>query len=242
MIMNMKKIIRGIGNILSTLMLILSVGLCILVIATNISANKSGEEPFYFGYRPCFIQTGSMEPYMMTNGMILIKEVTSIDEIAVGDVVTYRIVNDTGKTIRITHRVQSISEDGIIRTKGDNNNVEDSYPLTMENVYAKEVGVYNGSAWFINQWQSGATGKVIIISIVLSIVFLFYAIGTLLSGWLNDEDIDVHDLREYRKLCRKNGLVPKECFQKDLSNLKAQLALSSAEDSDTNGQIGKSST
>lgn len=235
--MNMKKIIRTAGNILSTLMLLLSVGLCILVIATNISCNKSGEEPFYFGHRPCLIQTGSMEPYMMTNGMILTKEVTSIDEIAVGDVVTYKLVNDTGKTIRITHRVQSISEDGIIRTKGDNNNVEDSYSLTMDNVYAKVVGVYNGSAWFINQWQSSATGKVVILSIVLSIVFLFYAISTLISGWLNDEDIDEHDLREYRKTCRKHGLVPKECFQKDLSNLKASLAITAAEGSEKNEQI-----
>lgn len=240
--MDMKKIIRTAGNILSTLMLLLSVGLCILVIATNISANKSGEEPFYFGYRPCLIQTGSMEPYMMTNGMILTKEVTSIDEIAVGDVITYKLVNDTGKTIRITHRVQRISEDGIIRTKGDNNNVEDSYQLTMENVYAKEVGVYNGSAWFINQWQSGATGKVIILCIVLSIIFLFYAIGTFLSGWLNDEDIDEHDLREYRKLCRKNGLIPKDCFQKDLSNLKERLAVMAAEESEKNELIRKSET
>jgi len=222
--MNMKKIVSTVGNILSTLLLILSVGLCVVVIATNISCNKSGEEPFYFGYRPCLIQTGSMEPYMMTNGIILTKEVTSIDEIAVGDVITYKLVNDAGKTIRISHRVQSISEDGIIRTKGDNNNVEDSYQLTMDNVYAKEVGVYNGSAWFINQWQSGTTGKVMIISIVLAVVFLFYAMSTLISGWLNDEDIDAADLKEYTKLCRKNGLIPKECFRADLVNLTARLS------------------
>lgn len=222
--MNMKKLIRTIGNILSTLMLVLSLGLCILVIATNISCSKSGEEPFYFGYRPCLIQTGSMEPYMMTNGMILTKEVTSIDEIAVGDVITYKLVNDAGKTIRISHRVQSISEDGIIRTKGDNNNVEDSYQLTMDNVYAKEVGVYNGSAWFINQWQGSVSGKVLILSIVLAIVFLFYAINTLISGWLNEEDIDTADLKEYSKLCRKNGLVPKERFRKDLANLELCLS------------------
>lgn len=218
--MNMKKLIRSVGNVLSTLMVILSLGLCVMVIATNISCSKSGEEPFYFGYRPCLIQTGSMEPYMMTNGMILTKEVTSIDEISVGDVITYKLVNDTGKTIRISHRVQSISEDGIIRTKGDNNNVEDSYALTMDNVYAKEVGVFNGSAWVINQWQGSASGKVLILSIVLAIIFLFYALNTLISGWLNEEDIDAADLKEYSKLCRKHGLVPKERFRKDLATLE----------------------
>lgn len=222
--MNYKKAIRMTGSILSTIIMLASIAFCIVVFSTNIQAKQTGEEPFYFGYRPCRVLTGSMEPYMMTNSIFLSKEVDSIDELAVGDVVTYKVMNDAGKMIHITHRIQNISPEGIITTKGDNNNVADSFALTMENVYAKEVGVCNQPfVWFFNTWEQSNVGKAFIVSIALAIVILLYAIGNLLSVWLDDEEISESDVKEYSKLCRKLGIVPIVAFEEDLERLRLQV-------------------
>lgn len=220
--MNLKKIIRISGNVLSTVFLILALALCALVIFTNWSASKSGEEPFYLGYRPCQTLTGSMEPYMMTNSIFIMKEVNSIDEVAVGDVVTYTALNDHNDTIYITHRITNITEDGIITTKGDNNRVDDGFALTMDNVIAKEVAVFNQPfVWFFNTWESGTTGKVMIIASCLAVILLLTSIGSLISHWLNDDEIEETAVKEYTKLCRKLGLSPAETFETDLDRMYA---------------------
>lgn len=222
--MKAKKTVRTICSICSTVFLIVAIALCALVFITNSICAKSGEEPFYLGYRPCLIQTGSMEPYMMTNGIIMTKKVDSIEELAVGDVVTYRATNGSGKTIYITHRIIEISADGLVTTKGDNNNVADSYQLTMENIIAKEVGVFNQpSVWLIKTWNNGATGKVFIVAIVLCILCLFYAGSTLLSAWLNEEEISANSVAEYSKICRKLGLVPAVAFANETERLSTLL-------------------
>ncbi len=219
-----KKAIRVSGNILSTLFLIGSIAFCIYVFAVNYISNQNGTDPFYFGYRPCLIQTGSMEPYMMTNGIIMIKKVDSIDDLQVGDVVTYTTKNDAGKTIYITHRITDITADGLVRTKGDNNNVEDGYLLTMDNIIAKEVGVFNQpSVWLINTWESGTVGKAMIVCACLAIILFFIAINTLITGWLHDDELSNADIAEYTKLCRKLGLSPAEALHKDIDRLLVQL-------------------
>ena len=222
--MNYKSIVRLTGRVLSTIIMFASIAFCIIVISTNMQAKQNGEEPFYFGYRPCRVLTGSMEPYMMTNSIFMSKKVESIDELAVGDVVTYKVMNDMGKMIHITHRIQDISPEGIITTKGDNNNVTDSFALTMENVYAKEVGVYNQPfVWFFNTWENSNAGKMLIICLSLAALIFIYAIGNLLSMWLYDEEIEESDVREYSRLCRKLGITPISAFDADLDHLRKRL-------------------
>ena len=175
--MNEKKEEHKIQKILSWVLLIAMAGLLVFTIYRVAESRKTGEGVFLLGYRPVLVLTGSMEPYMMTNGIALTKEVDSLDAIAVGDVVTYHVLNDSGKKLLITHRIIAI-DDGLIYTKGDNNNVDDGFPLTIDNIEAKVVGVFNGTAWLAAKWQTTA-GKVMLICFLAAIIFLCYTIKAL---------------------------------------------------------------
>ena len=77
------------------------------------------------GFRQYVVATGSMEPQYSIGDLIITKEKAK-EEIKTGDIINY-ISND--KTNTVTHRIVDIvKKDGQIfyRTKGDNNNSEDS--------------------------------------------------------------------------------------------------------------------
>ena len=172
--MKEKKEESKLQAILSWVLLIVMAGLLVFTIFRVAESKKTGEGVFLLGYRPVLVLTGSMEPYMMTNGIALTKEVDSLDDIAVGDVVTYHVMNDNGRKLLITHRIVAI-DDGLIYTKGDNNNVIDGYPLPMDNVEAKVVGVFNGTAWLAAKWAT-TTGKIMLICFLAAIILLCYTV------------------------------------------------------------------
>jgi len=149
---------------------------CVFVFTVyNTFVNKDkAEGAFLFGYRPVLVLTGSMEPYMMTNGLALTKEVTDICELSVGDVVTYHVQGQEGNMLRITHRIIDISGN-FIYTKGDNNSVSDCYALTIDNIEAKVVGVTNITAWIAAKWQTTA-GKIMLISFALGAILLYFCL------------------------------------------------------------------
>ena len=177
--MKEKKEESKLQSILSWLLLIAMSVLLVVTIFRVAESKKTGEGVFLLGYRPVLVLTGSMEPYMMTNGVALTKEVDSLDDISVGDVVTYHVMNDEGRKLLITHRIIAI-DDTLIYTKGDNNNVDDGFPLTIDNIEAKVVGVFNGTAWVAAKWQTTA-GKVMIICFTAAIILFCYMLKTLQS-------------------------------------------------------------
>lgn len=149
----------------------------------TVLGKKTGEGFFIMGYRPVYVLTGSMEPYLKTNGIALTKEVDSMDDIEVGDVITFHLVSDANETLRITHRITNIDGD-IIYTKGDNNRVEDGIPLTIDNVEAKVTHVFNQTAWVVAKWQSGTAGKIMLVSFVAAMIMLYNLIKMLFKDYL----------------------------------------------------------
>lgn len=184
----MRQKLHKLNEIFSWLLLIATSILLVLTIV-KVSNTPKGEGAFLFGYRPVFVLTGSMEPYMMTNSICLTKEVDSMDDIEVGDVVTFHIEGRSGNVLNITHRIVGI-EDGFINTKGDNNRVADELNLTIDNIDAKVVYVFNQSAWLINKWQS-TTGKVLIISFTLVIIFAYLTLKSFLR--MRKEEAEVSE-------------------------------------------------
>lgn len=82
------------------------------------------------------IVSESMEPTFNVNDLVVVKKVDT-SELNDGDIITFE--ND-GKVI--SHRILKISKNrnGVkIQTKGDNNEVQDPYELTAEQVYGKVV-------------------------------------------------------------------------------------------------------
>lgn len=86
------------------------------------------------GIRPLTVMSGSMEPGIKTGSVAVIsKKITDFKDIGKGDVITFEIGNSL-----VTHRVVEITEDGII-TKGDANNSEDSWIVTEDIFYGKQL-------------------------------------------------------------------------------------------------------
>ena len=130
----------------------------------------------YVGYQPIFVQTGSMEPTMKTHGVVLVKRVDDMSELEVDDIITFQVYDGSGNPIDITHRIYNIKEDGSIITKGDNNRVADNYTLTIDNVKAEVIWIWNGAATIIDMIMT-PMGIVIGVVGLLIIILFFYATG-----------------------------------------------------------------
>ena len=100
---------------------------CIVGVCMN-----KGSEFYLFGYKPVVVLSGSMEPYMETNSLVIVKQTKDIQE---EDVVMFHIDKDN----MVCHRVMDIDDEGNITTKGDNNDVEDFETITVDDIEGKVV-------------------------------------------------------------------------------------------------------
>ena len=127
-------------KILSTILILIFV----VILTINI---MSALGTSFFGIRIYRVGSGSMEPNIHVNDLIIIKKSNNYK---VNDVVTYKDGNDF-----VTHRIVSISKDQIV-TKGDANNVEDK-PIKEGSIVGKmiyrfkHVGIFD---YFFNRKSS----------------------------------------------------------------------------------------
>lgn len=115
---------------------ILAVILIYNIILIAISSENNVNLINMFGYKSYVIKTNSMEPTINVNDVVINKEVKQ-DELNVGDVITFLHEGEV-----ITHRITKIDNDGDVThytTKGDNNNIEDIFKITYENIKGKHV-------------------------------------------------------------------------------------------------------
>ena len=217
----MKAKLRKIDEIVSWILMIAVFALLIHVVFSTVTAARKGEENFIFGYRPAIVLTGSMEPYMMTNSLVLTKEVTDIDELEIGDVITFHVTNELGDRIRITHRLTGI-EDGILSTKGDNNPSGDGIPLTMENVESKVVAVCNQTAWLLAAWKT-TSGKVMILSSLGAVLLCYIAVKLYLASKREEKEVTLDLLDQYAETAAALGKTPRALFLEDLSRHQTDL-------------------
>ena len=86
-------------------------------------------------FKAKIVKSGSMEPYIRTGGMVLIKPSESYQ---VGDIITFG--KDTKTQIPTTHRIVEINGEGSSRmftTKGDSNDAADPTPTPLSLVQGK---------------------------------------------------------------------------------------------------------
>lgn len=158
---NRKKVITTIIYIIIIPLIIYNIS---LIVQSVLIPNKT---PSFFGTKTFVIVSGSMQPTLEIGDIILIKNVTE-DEIQKNDIIAYR----EGQTV-VTHRVIDIieTENGKqFITKGDNNNVKDSYPVQYRDI----EGVYNNSKIVgIGNLVLFLQNKIVIICILI-IFYLIY--------------------------------------------------------------------
>ena len=122
----MKKIGTFIGNVLYTILVIGVLALALLFVGTKINV---------LGYEAKVVQSGSMEPAILTGSLIVIAPAA---EYRLGDVVTYG--PDTQKQIPVTHRIVEVKGEGRqmqFVTKGDANEDPDPVVVRQRDVIGK---------------------------------------------------------------------------------------------------------
>ena len=148
------KIIKQIINVLTTLIIV--VGGIFLAL-------------YLFGIVPYVILSGSMEPTIKTGSLCFINKKVDIQEIKKKDIIAFKLDDDT----LVTHRVNKITEDGII-TKGDNNKKVDNGLVTASNYVGKNIFWIPKVGYAVMAFQS-TRGKIVLITCVV----LLFIVGML---------------------------------------------------------------
>ena len=110
-----------------------------------------------------------------------------------------------------------------LATKGDNNPSGDGIPLTMENVEAKVVGVFNQSAYLIAMWQT-TSGKVMILSFAGALVMCYVALKLFFAGKREEKDVTQDLLDDFAQIAETLGKTPRELFLEDMNRHRTDLA------------------
>lgn len=123
------------------ILLIIIFSLFLFYFVDLISNIKSGDTkpPLFDAY---VIVSPSMVPTINVQDGIVIQRV-EVEELAKGDIISFLSTDSRYQGMVITHRIVGIeksqSGDYLFRTKGDNNNIEDSALVKVDNIYGKVV-------------------------------------------------------------------------------------------------------
>lgn len=181
---------RKIIKICLTPLFIIILFLCIYIIYQKFILKKNNID--LFGFKTFIVLTGSMEPTISINDLILIKEVKE-DEIKVNDIITFHL-NNSNSTI--THRiVEKFEIDGTTyyKTKGDNNNANDSDKITYKNIDGLYIFKMNKVGVILTEIFTG-TG--------LIILFLILAVSYFHSSRMEDRELARADARKQYNVCK----------------------------------------
>ena len=139
---DIKWLINYMISIIMYAIIVMLIGVGILLLAYFIDIKKSAANvrtPLYGAY---VIVSGSMEPIIKIRDAVVTRRVDSISDIKIGDVVTYRAMDEAYYGILITHRVvdiQTTNGKTIFVTKGDNNETVDRSPIEFGQIMGKVV-------------------------------------------------------------------------------------------------------
>ena len=107
----------------------------------SVVLTPAGQVPQVLGYSVFRVMTGSMEPEIRSDSLLVVKK-TPPKEIVPGDVISFFSPDPALEGAVNTHRVVRIEkENGMIRfiTKGDANLIEDTYPVEESALVGKAV-------------------------------------------------------------------------------------------------------
>lgn len=139
-----KKAGTQINKVLEWLLTIAVVSMAVYCVWGAVSSDKG--DFYVFGYKPVVVLTGSMEPFMRTNSVAVVKETKDIEK---NDVIMFAVDDET----MVCHRVVGIDKEGNIATKGDSNETADFSKISLEDVKGKVVMRINFLADVIGKFR-----------------------------------------------------------------------------------------
>ena len=152
------KVIKGIINVLTTLIIIIGGIFLILYVC---------------GIVPYVVLSGSMEPTIETGSLCFINKHTNYNKIQEKDIIAFKHKDGT----LVTHRAVKVTKSGI-KTKGDNNKDIDSNIVVKENYVGKNIFWIPKVGYIVKNFQT-TKGVIILITCVVLL---------LVSGLLFGED------------------------------------------------------
>lgn len=156
---NIKAVMHFITSVImySVFALLVIVGIIMLMYVVDMKKNSSSgvyKPPIFNAY---VIISNSMVPTIQVEDAVIIKRTTPGD-LKVGDIITFISTDPRYNGTTVTHRIVGIytASDGTLqfRTKGDNNNVEDSTLVRSDKVLGKvlfKIPKIGYIQWFLSQ-------------------------------------------------------------------------------------------
>ena len=127
------------SRILVYILLPLTIIMFLAVVLITIGKIANPDDSTIFGYKPIIIQSGSMEPTINTNALVIGKKV-DFKDLQIGDIITYEMADGELNTHRI---ISAVAGFDLFYTKGDNLLNPDTLDITPENYKYKIVNVFN---------------------------------------------------------------------------------------------------
>lgn len=160
----MKKTVKKIWNILTSIIVSFVVLIAILLVGVRL-----------IGFQVFTVLSGSMEPTYHTGSLIYVEKV-DYKQLRPGDVITFMLNEDTIATHRIVEVVPDQNDADVIRykTKGDANNAVDGGLVHYKNVIGTPVFSIPGLGYVANYIQNPPGTYIAIAAgaILLLLVFL----------------------------------------------------------------------
>lgn len=151
---------KGIKTVLRTgLLVVVSLILGVNLYLWNAQSLTGNALPMPFGYGAAVVLTGSMEPTIMADDLIFVREE---DDYEADDIVVYQ-----SGSMLVVHRVMEIDEETVV-TKGDANNTADS-PVARTLIKGKVIGTVPGVGGVVRLLK---TPTVSILLVVAAVVLL----------------------------------------------------------------------
>ena len=212
---------HSIGSILSTVVLVISVILCLTVVV-QVMTNGYVQIGGFSLFR---VVTGSMEPTLPVGSLLLCRQ-TDIDEIEQGDIICFvsRSPEMMGKVI--THRVVSIYDDGagkiLLETKGDANLSADGEFVTANNLIGR-VNHYEKDGSFMPSLINLLTDKVGFFLLILFPTLL--VAGFILRGCMVNMRRDLQTVLDEEQKNKNDisNLYTEEEYAAMLERIKSEL-------------------
>lgn len=149
---------KQIKSILRTaVLLIVGLAVGVNVYLWNAQTLVGNALPMPFGYGAAVVLTGSMEPTIMADDLILVQEA---EDYAIDDIVVYQ----TGSVL-VVHRIVDMDETSVT-TQGDANNAPDA-PIARMYIKGKVIGTVSGVGSLVRLLKSPAVTVLLIAGAVL---------------------------------------------------------------------------
>lgn len=196
---SLKKGVKILSNIVTVILLLI---LAVIIYGRLSIMFTNNSYPNYFGYTMFEVSSGSMEPALSVNDIVVVK--IGNDNLVKDDIITY--INDKNEII--THRIVIVNSD-TITVMGDANNTYDT-PINRDQVVGKVIKVYPE----LGVWQKVITEPKILIVLFITLLAFDFAISY--DG--KEKEVIKTKSKKVKKEKKKN--IPEKVVEKEEKTVK----------------------